>query len=63
VGRAGDDRDRIRSEIEADFAERLRAVAAFKRPARIHVFEHALPRTTTGKVRRQEILRILDGTR
>ena len=45
--------------IEAEFAERVRVLAPFKRPARIVVLETELPKTTTGKVRRAEVLRIL----
>src|SRR6185436_9135498 len=45
--------------IEADFAERARALAPFKRPARVVVLAHELPKTTTGKVRRAEVVRIL----
>jgi long-chain acyl-CoA synthetase len=58
----GRDADRLRAAIEADFAERGRVLATFKRPVRIHVLAGSLPRTTTGKVRRPDVVRILDGS-
>ncbi|MFN0009250.1 MAG: AMP-dependent synthetase/ligase [Planctomycetota bacterium] len=61
LARAGTDTEKLREAIEADFAERARVLAAFKRPARIHVFARELPRTTTGKVRRRDVLRMLEG--
>jgi len=53
-------RETARAAIEDDFAERVRVLAPFKRPSRIVVVEDDLPKTTTGKVRRAEVLRILD---
>ncbi len=46
--------------IEEDFAERMRVLAPFKRPSRVVVLDTELPKTTTGKVRRADVLRILD---
>jgi acyl-CoA synthetase (AMP-forming)/AMP-acid ligase II len=60
LARVGAGQEDLRGAIEADFAERGRALAAFKRPTRVHVLADALPRTTTGKVRRRDVLRILD---
>jgi long-chain acyl-CoA synthetase len=56
----GEDSGRIRAALDEDFAERLKGLAPFKRPARIEVVDRDLPKTTTGKVRRSEVLRILD---
>jgi len=58
---ANDDLATMRAAIEADFAQRLQSIASFKRPARIHVLLQDLPKTTTGKVRRRDLVRILDG--
>jgi long-chain acyl-CoA synthetase len=52
----------LQEAIEADFAERCRVLAPFKRPVRIHVLARELPRTTTGKVRRRDVVRILDAS-
>ena len=60
VRRVGADPEKVREAIEEDFAERARVLAAFKRPARIHVLARELPRTTTGKVRRRDVVRMLD---
>jgi len=62
LSRSGNDLEELREAIEADFAERARVLAAFKRPARIRVVSRELPRTTTGKVRRRDLVRILDAS-
>lgn len=58
--RVGPDPEKLHAAIETDFAERCKVLAAFKRPVRIHVLARELPRTTTGKVRRRDVVRILD---
>lgn len=62
IARVGTNPEKLHEAIEADFGERGRVLAAFKRPARIHVLARELPRTTTGKVRRRDVVRILGGS-